>query len=615
MSTSSDELLRQARDLARAGQLQLAEVLGRQAVAAGSRGQAQAFLGALAAHQGRNEEALLSLDQALALQPEAADSHHARGLVLKKLGRLGEAVAAYDSALALAPGHAEAHHNRGTALRHQGLVSEAVAAHERAVQLRPRSPEIRNGLGMALHAAGRYEDAVSQYDDALQMRPGDSQIQNNRGMALHAQGRFEEAAAAYEQALRAGPSCETLMNLGVTRWKQRRHALALQHLDAALALDPDDTSAQLNRANVLADLDRPDEALAVYRRLIAAQPGDVDAILNTANVLRDTGRHEDSVAHYNRALQLAPDNADVHWNLSLCLLTMGDYARGWQEYEWRWKARELGQAKATVDAPIWLGGEPLAGKTLLLQAEQGLGDTLQLCRYAAPLEALGAKVVLEVQEPLLHALAGLPGVHRLIAQGEPAGAVDFRIPLFSLPLALGTRLDTIPASAGYLVADAARADRWGRLMGNERPQVGLAWAGNPGHANDRRRSLDLRQLLAALPDGIRYWCLHKDVTPAESALLQADGRVGVFEDNDFASKMAQISRMDAVVSVDTSVAHLSAALGKPTWILVARPADFRWLADRADSPWYASVRLFRQETAGDWSKPLAGVAEALAGLS
>jgi tetratricopeptide (TPR) repeat protein len=645
LAVANDPRLAQAQALLKQGELTLAEVVGRQMLESQAHHtQALVLLGLIAARKGdlpaslqwfiqaqgsdpqqadlhfrvgllqqqlgQDSEALQSLAAAIALAPQHAGALHAQGLSFKKLGRAQDALASYDSALAAAPGLADAWNNRAMALRQLGRLDEAVASLRKALALRPDSADIHNNLGSTLHRKGDFSAALEHYARALQLRPRDAQVLNNRGMALHALDRLEEAEAAYRSALQVDPAAwQTLMNLGVTQYEQKRHALALATLDRALALAPGEPDLLMNRANVLLELGRHDEALATYRGVERVRPDDAELRMNIGNALRETQRHADALVHYDKALAAEPGNADVRWNRSLCLLAMGDYAQGWGEYEWRKRAAKLGRVERDFAAPLWLGQEPLAGKTILLHAEQGLGDTLQMCRYAPLVAALGARVLLEVQKPVAGLLQALEGVSQLLARGDPLPPFDFHCPLMSLPLAMGTTLATVPAPIAYLKPEPQRVERWRNEVDMARLRVGLAWAGNTAFAGDHKRSLELSTLLQGLPDGPQYWSLQKDVAPHDRELLA--GKIHCFEQNDFVNTAAQISLMDVVVSVETSIAQLAGALGCGVWVLLGYSADFRWLPGREDSPWLPTARVFRQPRPGDWASVMASLRQAL----
>jgi hypothetical protein len=323
------------------------------------------------------------------------------------------------------------------------------------------------------------------------------------------------------------------------------------------------------------------------------------------------GRLDEARASFDRAVGIRPDFAQARWNRAQAMLLAGDFAQGWREHEWRLKAHpELQRAFAQ---PLWLGEVPLDGKTILLHAEQGLGDTLQFCRYAPLVAARGGRVVLEVQKPLVDLMRDLPGVAAVVARGEPLPDFDLHCPLLSLPLAFGTRLDTIPAQMPYLGAPAERAAGWEARL-TKRPRIGLVWSGNAGHKRDRARSIPLYALMPVFDlDAATFVSLQKEARAADAAVLKQTAKlidVGA-ELETFADTAALIRQLDLVIAVDTSVAHLAGALGKPLWLLLPAAPDWRWLAGREDSPWYPTARLFRQTVTRAWGPVVARVRAAL----
>ncbi|HSI55801.1 MAG: tetratricopeptide repeat protein [Ramlibacter sp.] len=479
---------------------------------------------------------------------------------------------------------------------------------------RPRDPQALAMLGSLQHKRGDWAGALASFETAVQSQPGSAVLRNLQALTLQKLDRFGEAEAAWREALALQPeSGETLMNLGVALHHQQRFGESLQMLDRALALRPDSLDIQLNRANALMELDRFDEAMAALALVRAAQPSDVPLLMNIANALRDQHRFDEALATYAEALALRPEDPGLRWNRSLCLLTSGDLAQGWAEYEWRWKAPRLGNVTRKFDAPKWLGREPVAGKTVLIHPEQGLGDSIQMARYARVLAGRGAKVILQVQKALLPLLRNTAGAAKVIAPDEDPGPIDFHCPMFSLPLAVGTVHETVPSPLGIFSADPALVAKWREtLAGGSGPNVGLVWSGNPGYADDHRRSLALSAFRAALPPGPRYWCLKKDVVPSDEAALHEDPPIRRFDQNDFIHTAAQISALDLVISVDTSVMHLAGTLGTPTWIVLSFKADFRWGTATESTPWYPGARIFRQKKPGEWGPVLAEIRDALA---
>jgi tetratricopeptide (TPR) repeat protein len=558
--------------------------------------------------------ALAAFDRALALAPGHPAILNASGLALRDLGRLPDALAAYEQALSRMPKFAEAHNNRGVVLRQLGRIDAAVEAFRAAVAAQPDRAEIHNNLGWTLHLAGRYEEALASCQHALGLRPDDAQVLSNLGATLHKLARHEEAVGALERSLALQPaSWQTLMNLGAALSGQGRNEEALAALARAQALAPDEPDLLVNRGNALVELGRHDEALAVYERARAARPDDAEVAMNIANTWRQANRHAQARPRYEQALALAPDNPDIRFNFSLSLLADGDYERGWALYESRWQARHLRQVEPDFGVPKWLGQVELAGRTLLLWDEQGLGDTLWMCRYVPLLAERGAKVILKVQQPLVELLReGLQGAAAVLGPDEAAPPFDLHCPLMSLPFAFGTTLTTVPRDVPYLRPAPERVQRWREALRSARPRVGLCWTGNPRFATDYRRSLSLAQLLPALPEGVDYWCLPKDLPERESALLQETDRIHRFEDRPFTDTAAQMLCMDLLVTTDTSIANLAGALGCPALVLLGFSSDARWLTTPAHTPWYPSLELLRQTSPGAWDASLAQVHDRIA---
>lgn len=358
----------------------------------------------------------------------------------------------------------------------------------------------------------------------------------------------------------------------------------------------------------------PAQALVAFENAIEIDPAFVDARVNCALALLQLGRVEEARLSCDRALELSPGHPPALANRSTCALLLGDLAAGFRDQEARWLVEPNRSERRVVDAPLWLGDRAVQGKTVLLHAEQGFGDTLQFMRYAPMVRAQGARVVLEVQPALKALAASLDGVDVLVAAGEPVPPIDLHCPLMSLPLALGTTLETIPAAAAYLTPPRDRVEAWAARLGPKtRPRIGVAWFGKPTHVNDLNRSIPFAQFSAALPRDAELFSLHDRLREADAPALAArpDLRSFAGEIEDFADTAALVSLMDLVVSVDTATAHLAGALGRPTWVLLPLAPDWRWLLGRDDSPWYPSVRLFRQPALHDWPGALAELNSAL----
>ena len=431
-------------------------------------------------------------------------------------------------------------------------------------------------------AAQDFAKAIPLYDQAIAADPARAEPYYKRANALKDVGRLKEALASYDQAI------------------ERK---------------PDYAYAFCNRAFVQQSLGSLNEALASYDRAIALGPNDALAHNNRALLLQLMYRWDEALASYDRAIAINPAYADAHYNRSLTALFLGDFAGGWPDFEWRWQVAQRANIGAVREftQPVWRGDQPIAGKRLLIHSEQGLGDTLQFCRYASLAAAQGAAVILEIQPSLVSLVKTLEGTARVIAKGEPLPPFDYHCPLMSLPLAFKTTVATIPAPGAYLRSNPEEVAEWRAILGERRaPRVGLAWSGNLNNPIDSRRGIALARWISKLPPGFQYYRLQNDVRPADQAVLNANPHiVSVGEFPNFASTAAFCECMDVVVCVDTSVTHLGGALGKRTWVLLPRVPDWRWMRDREDTPWYPSMKLYRQTRADDWDEVLDRVASAL----
>jgi tetratricopeptide (TPR) repeat protein len=568
----------------------------------------------------RSEEALASYDRALELKPDSASILANRGSVLRHLKRPEEALASFDRAIALDPDLAEAHGNRCNALRDLKRPEEALASIDRALALKPERAEFHNSRGNVLRDLERYEEALAVYDDALARKPDYAEAWSNRGNALRQLRRTDEAVTSIGRALELRPDMvEAHNNLGNTLKDMGRYDEALASYARALALRPGYAQAYNNRANLWFERGFPVEALADYDQAVRFDPRYAEAWSNRGNALADLGRHGEAMASYARALECRPDYPEAELNSALGALRLGDFESGWRRYEYRWRRGDGLKQQRHYPTPLWLGQVSPRGKTVHIYNEQGLGDTLQFCRYAKPLAELGARVVLEAQAPLLGLLASLEGPSLVIGRDDPKPDIDLHCPLLSLPLAFNTRLDDIPDGVPYLRVDPGKTRAWAERLGAPAgPRVGLVWSGNPKHKKDHARSLALKDFAAFLPAdaGFEYIALQKEARADDRATLAARPDIRFLGDElkDFSDTAALCELVDLVISVDTSVAHLAGALGRPLWILVQFNPDWRWLLGRADTPWYPSARLYRQHALGDWNATLAAArADLLAG--
>ncbi|OIQ87683.1 TPR repeat-containing protein YrrB [mine drainage metagenome] len=578
-NASIEALFAQAVALHAAGETSGAEQLYR-ALMARAPGQAAIplNLGSLLQAQGRHKEAVACFRKAVATKPGMAEAHNNLGVALQSLGREAEAAKSFRRAIALTPGMAEAHRNLGIAHSRQGQPDEALASFQKAAALRPGHVDTLIELGRTLHELRRYPEAVEIYGRALALKPDAAHILNDLGAAQDLAGD------------KAG---------------------AMASLRRAIALDDSSANPRNNLGKLLeaeGDLDGAEE---MFRAALERAPGLAEVHGNLGNICMERRRIDEGIAHYRAAIALKADFFEAHVSLGMALLTQGQYAEGWAEWEWRWYRRAWLTPSLRFQRPL-AEGERLDGKRVLLFAEQGFGDVLHFCRYALLLRERGAQVILKVYPALVRLLRSLPGGCSIIAEDDPEPPHDLRLPMMSAPFVFQSGEAPIPAPCPYLAPQAEEAAGWARrLAALPGRKVGLVWAGDPrphdpgAHLVDRRRSLRLRQFaaLAALP-GLSLVSLQKGAPAAQAAaspfpLFDAMAEVG-----DFADTAALVANLDLVITADTSMAHVAGALGKPVWVLSRFDGCWRWGEQGPATPWYPSMRLYRQPRPGDWDEPL-----------
>jgi tetratricopeptide (TPR) repeat protein len=476
--------------------------------------------------------------------------------------------------------------------------------------------EINKRLGVLLANKGDFAAAQPPLEDVAAADPSDDVVLFLLGCCAYAAEDFTAALDYADRSLRLRrTSPDAHANRGNALLRLGRPAEALEAMRAAQLLKPRDPGVLVNLATVLSALGRHEEALGALDRALALDPTLAAARMNRANVVQRLGRNAEAVQAYSQVIARDPDCVEAHWNRGICNLLLGDYPAGWQGYEWRWR-RSVGDCRDRGFAqPLWLGEQDLAGRTLLVHAEQGYGDCIQFARYLAEVAARGARVVLEVYPVLMRLFAGLAGVDQLVARADPLPPFDLHCPMMSLPLALGRPYPEPPAP--YLAPPAEALAVWRERLGpRTSPRIGLVASGSTIHLNDANRSLDFATLAAHLPAGPDYHLLQKEVRERDREALAARPDVRVWADDlgDFADTAAVAQSMDRVVSVDTSIAHLAGAIGRPTALLLPFEPDWRWGLRAAETPWYAGMRLYRQAARGDWRAPLEQLSAELAGM-
>jgi tetratricopeptide (TPR) repeat protein len=504
-------------------------------------------------------------------------------VALRNQQRFEEALALYDKALRRKPDYLEAHVNRGLTLLALRRSLDAVAAFGAALMLQSDFPAALKFRGDALYDLRRWDEAAADYDRLLAITPGDAGALNNRGLALLELKRFDEA---------------------------------LESFDLALVFVPDRPEIVNGRGCVLKAMGRLDEALECFTRAASSKPDYVEAVVNQGSAQQELARFGEALASYTKAQQIRPDYAPAHWNEATVRLLTGDLACGFAKAEWRQKVAALGIAASTFAQPFWLGETPLDGKTIVVHADLGFGDTIHFARYIPLLAARGARVVTRVQQALRTLIGGISGVALCIGKDDRLPDFDVHCPLSSLPLAFGTTLESIPASTPYLSAPELSPVWHDRLGAADKPKIGLVWSGNASHLNDRNRSIAAHLLRPLLDCDAMFFGLQTEIRAEdEPALRGKDNLVmaGQFF-SDFSETAAVVAALDLVIAVDTSVAHLTGALGRPVWILLPFVPDWRWLIDREDSPWYPTARLFRQGADRRWEPVLDRAKHALSTL-
>ena len=473
--------------------------------------------------------------------------------------------------------------------------------------IKPDYADALNNRGITLQELKRFDEALASYDRVLAIKPDYAEALNNRGNTLQELKRFDEALASYDRALAIKPDyAEAHSNRGNTLQELKRLDEALASYDRALAIKPDYAEALNNRGNSLQDLKRLNEALASYDRALAIKPDYAEAFNNRGNTLQELKRLDEALASYDRALAIKPDYADALNNRGITRLLSGHFQEGWVDYEWRWQTKDFSTRRPKLDAPDWQG-EDIAGRSILVFTEQGMGDVIQFARFLPLLARRGAKVTFGPPANLIRLLRPLGTQIELVGSLKSGKTYDFQCALMSLPLWFGTDLNSIPAQIPYLKPEADLAARWSRRIGDQGFKIGIAWQGNPVGKIDQGRSYPLSELvpLARMP-GVRLISLQKYHGLDQLGHLPSDVTVETLGDDfdggqdAFIDTAAVMSHLDLIITSDTSIAHLAGTLGRRTWVALQYVPDWRWLLDRDDSPWYPSLRLFRQETHGDW---------------
>ena len=546
---------------------------------------------------------------------------------LHQAGHLSTAIEIYSQILNQYPKFVEVLFYLGTAECQSGLFDQGAKHLDKLIKFKPDHGDAINNRGNALVELGRYQEALQCLNRAVKLKPYDASTFYNRGRALKYLSRLSEALEDFNHAIEIYPDfAEAICNRGIVLFELKRFDDALRDYLKAQLINPDLVMAIYYEADLYEVLGQNERAIATYNRVLIQKPDHVDALINKANLEKDLHRLDDCEESYAAAKKADAQYAEtVKWNESLLMLLLGRYREGWINYEARWTGGKQATKGCYRKAPLWLGETSIMGKSIFIHAEQGLGDTLQFVRYLPLLVRAGAAVFFEVQAPLRELIKCMALSVVISVQGDKVPRTDFQAPLLSLPLAFGTELDSIPCDIPYLYADPEKAENWKQSLGQPNGlRVGLVWSGGFRHnrpdlwAVNERRNIQLEMLASLNIPGIEFYCLQKGKeAEAQRHTLESAGWEGPPITNhtdaflDFSDTAAFIECLDLVISVDTSTAHLAAAMGKSTWILNRFDTCWRWLLEGETSPWYPSVRLFRQPSYGDWTSAVSDLKVAL----
>ena len=531
------------------------------------------LLGIIAAQSKHFQNAADLIAKAIAIEPENSAFYYNQGIVLKELKQLEAAVVSYDRAIAIKPDYAEAYFNRGIALKELRQLEAAVESYDRAIMIKPDYAEVYSNRGIALQELNQPDAAIVSYNCAITIKPDYAGAYSNRGLALLELKQLDAAIASF---------------------------------DRAITIKPNFSEAYYNRGIALKELKQPEAAIANYDRAITIKPDYAEAFFNRGNALRDLKQLAPAIASYDRAIAIKPDFAEAYWNKSLALLLGGDFKNGLSLYEWRWKKGDAGKRWRSFAQPLWLGNELLKGKSILIHSEQGLGDTIQFCRYVPRLFEAGANVLFAPQKPLRGLMKKLGTNVSIVDENDPTLQFDFHAPLLSLPLAFKTNLTNIPSSIPYLYPDENRMNLWKKKISVGGFKIGICWHGGPSKI-DTGRSLPVDNFyrLSKLKN-VQLISLQKGEGVSQLRDLRLDMKIETLDESfdsgpdAFMDTAAVMKLCDLVITSDTAAAHLAGALGVPVWVALKFVPDWRWMVDRDDSPWYPTMQLFRQRSDGDW---------------
>lgn len=568
--------------------------------------------------QGKRQDAIQDYLAAIRYHPNYAEAHYNLGTAYQENEQLTQSITCFDQAIAIKPDYAAAYNDRGAALQDCGEHDEAQKSYKKSLELNPYAPETWNNYGTLLHELDQLQESIHCYEKAIELNPHYAEAWSNKGNVLRDIENFDAAFRAYDRAISLRPNyLNALGNRAECLCRLNCFEEALHFYDQALLIEQDNPELLRRRGYVLYNLKRTDEAMNSINEAIRYAPKNSENISSKALVLWCLERFGEALAHYDRAIMLDPHNYVHRFHKSLGELLLGFYETGWENYEARLKVKSFRKIIGLIEydpARQWKRHQTITGQKLLISAEQGLGDTIQFCRYAPILAQQGIDVSLEVPECLYKLMHSLHSDIRIFSKGKSSPNFDWHISLLSLPYILSTTTKTIPHNTPYLSADPTHIARWSALsmFNDKRPKIGIVWAGNPKHENNHNRSVALRFLEPLFKLPYTFYCLQKEVSQQDGEYCAMHGIHTLNNQlHDFSDTAAAVSLMDLVISIDTSVAHLAGALNKPLWVMLPFMPDWRWMLQREDNLWYPSARLFRQTIPQEWESVIERIKKAL----
>ncbi len=560
----------------------------------------------------RHEDAITAYNKILLKDNLQIDAFYNRGNAYKKLNKYQEALQDYQTVLHIEPNNMKALLNLGNTYIALENLDEAINAYDKILKGNPLYAEVVLARANALILQKKYELAIDGYKTHIQIKPDEKESYYGLGNALKDILKFEDAIYCYRKAIEIDPQYyDALTNLANTLRRVKQFNEAAIYYSRAVEANPIEPDAYSNLGNILHDLNRTDLAIDAYAQALVIAPNDVRANYNIGNIYKELNQFEEAIEQLDHVLTLNPDDEETLFAKGVMLLTMGRYKEGFQLYEQRWERKSLIEKPRDYSQPLWNGTQSLEGKTILIHIEQGLGDTIQFSRLLNQLQKRGATIIFEVQKPLIGIMSRITGVSKVIAYKSEFKEFDYYCPLLSLPHYLNLELDNIPMAEGYLKPLPEYLNKWQLKLGPKtKPRVGLICSGNKMHENDQNRSILLFEIIQYLPQEFEYITLQKEMREVDRQLIEKYPLFKSFGDelDNFDDTAALCELMDVVISVDTSVAHLSGAIGKKTWLLIPFSPDWRWLLERKDSPWYLSMTIYRQESMKNWASVFEKVA-------